>query len=52
MNGGAGKAVSMLSGGKFTEVARRYGSDVVKQPQDDTTNVPAIDRDVELRVTG
>jgi len=52
MDGGARKAVSMLSGGKFTEIARRYGSDVVKQPKDDTTNVPAIDRDVELRVTG
>ena len=52
MNGGAGKAVSMLSGGKFTEVARRYGGDVVKQPKDDTTNVPAINRDVKLRETG
>jgi hypothetical protein len=52
MNGGTGIAVSMLAGGKFTEVPRRYGSDVVKQPKNDTANVPAINRDVELRVTG
>ena len=52
MNGGTGKAVPMLSGGKFTEVSCRYGSDVVEQPKDDTANVPAINRDVELRRRG
>jgi hypothetical protein len=52
VNGRAGKAVPGLSGGKFTEVACRYGSDAVEQPKDDAANLTTINRDVELQVTG
>ena len=50
MNGRAGIAIPRLSGCEFAEVPRRYWRYVVKQPKYNTTNVPAIDGNVELRV--
>jgi len=50
MNGRPGIAVPRLSGCEFAEVPRRYWRYVVKQPKYNTTNVPAINGNVELRV--